>query len=266
MPPVSSPAGQGNVDDEIRQLASALAPEEVEALSGVKATVDSVSLGDASTPPKIQINLGGILIPNIAVAANYSPNVGDTVVLVKQGNSYLALTKIQDKGTAVANSTDGGFTKATLNSGHAHNGNSNGDLMYRRILDNGAWKVQWQGSFTLGASDTIISGGNALPSDFRPKSRRTMLAARDATNLVLVKMDFNTDGTVALVQPEMGTSSISSHSHSLGSSDVRLSGYLSQGGSDLGHLHGLGSSSSDGGHSHDVARPSYVCVHLEYFL
>lgn len=266
MPPVSSPLGQGNVDDEVRQLAAALAPESVTAMSAVKATVDSISLGDASTPPTIQINLGGILIPNIALAANYSPVVGDTVVLAHQGNSYVALTKIQDKGTAVANSTDGGFTKATLDSGHSHGGNSNGDLMYRRVLDNGAWKVQWQGSFSLGGSDTIISGANALPSDFRPKSRRTLLGARDATNTVHVKIDFNTDGTVAVVQPELSTSSAGSHSHSLGSSDVRLSGYLSQGGSDLGHLHGLGTSSTDGSHSHGVARPSYVTVHLEYFL
>lgn len=273
-PPVASPSpGASAMDEEIRQLARALNVQQQDALSGRKATIDTISLGDASTAPTVQVNLGGILIPGVRLAASYTPNVGDTVLLLKQGNEFFAAFKIQDKGTAVANSLDGGWTKVTFNSGHGHNGNSNGDVLYRRVLDNGAWKMQWQGAMTLGASDTLVSGGNALAADWRPKSRRTVVVARDATDALSVKLDFNTDGTIALVGATLGQS-ISSTSP--GTDSALTSSYVE-------HSHGgavavAGITHNDGYHSHTVnshshggattvARPAYVTFNsIEYFL
>lgn len=206
-PPTPAEApGPPPLDDEIRQLAAALTPPQEDALSGRKAVIEAVTLGDATTAPTAQVNLGGISVTGIRLAASYTPTVGDTVLLLKQGNEFFAAFKIQDVGTAVASSLGGGFIKPTLNSGHGHNGNSNGDLMYRRVLDNGAWKIQWQGGITLGASDTILSGGNALAAEYRPLSKRSLVISREVAGAVAIFIDFNTDGTVAVVGATEGPS------------------------------------------------------------
>ena len=99
-PPVSTEApGVSALDDEVRQLAAALGVHEQTALSGRKATIDAVDLGDSTTAPTVQVNLGGVLIPNIRIAASYSPQAGDTVLLLKQGNEFFAAFKIQDTGS-----------------------------------------------------------------------------------------------------------------------------------------------------------------------
>lgn len=277
-PPVAAPApGNAGMDEEIRQLARALNVQQQEALSGRKALIDSVSLGDASTAPTVTVDLAGILIPNVRVAASYTPAPGDTVLLLKQANEFFAAFKIQDAGSAVANSTDGGFIQATLDSGHGHNGNSNGNAMYRRVMEHGAWKIQWKGSITLGANDTIISGSNVLPSDFRPSGRRTIVCARDATNSVTVKVDFNTDGTVAVISPTTApsgsTGGVSNHTHGGSTGFAGDSHFHTHGGAVAAasfvetHSHSIPSTDLSHSHSNSVARPSYIVFNgVEYFL
>ena len=71
-PPVAAPApGNAGMDEEIRQLARALNVQQQEALSGRKALIDSVDLGDATTAPTVTVDLAGILIPNVRVAASF---------------------------------------------------------------------------------------------------------------------------------------------------------------------------------------------------
>lgn len=266
LPPVSSPGGQGNMDDEVRQLAAALAPDDVTAMSGHKATIDSIDMGNATTPPTVQINLGGVLIPNVAIAANYSPQVGDTVVLAKQGNSYVALFRIAALSSALtASNTEGGWTQATLNASHSHF-NSDQPVMYRRVLDHGAWKMQWQGALNYGGSTSLLA--SALPAEFRPHAGRNCPVTRSVTGgAALARIDFATGGTATFAGVNTTAASAGSHSHSLGTSDTRLSGYLSQGGSDLGHAHGLGSSSTDGSHTHSISDPPWISLDgVEYFL
>jgi hypothetical protein len=289
-PPVSEEApGAAALDDEIRQLAAALGIQQQQALQGRKAVVESISLGDAVTPPTITVDLSGVSVEGIRLAASYTPQVGDTVLLLKQGNEFFAAFKITDAGTKVASSLDGGWTKATLNSGHSHNGNSNGDLLYRRVLDHGAWKIQWQGAIGLGASDTIISGGNALASEYRPASRRSLLAARQVDGAVAIFVDFNTDGTVVVVGATEGpsgtTGSSSPGTSGSGPYDVTHSHGGSTGVTDPpdglanAHAHSIPTTSfSVGSHSHTVnshthsipgtvSRPTFVSFNgLEYFL
>ncbi len=270
-PPVSSVApGEALLEQEIRLLAGELGVHKTVALSGRKAKVASVSLGDASTAPTIGVTLDGVSVTGVRLAASYSPQVGDTVMLLKQNDSLFAAFKIQDRGTAVQHSTDGGFTKVTFNSGHSHNANDGGDVMYRRVLDNGAWKMQWQGALNLGGSDTILSGGNALDTDFRPKSRRTIVCARDATDTVVVKLDFNTDGSVTIVGPTVSPSTSGSPS-STGSAQTISTVSHSHGGavssSQITHNDGFHSHGMSHSHSTTVVRPWYVSLNgVEYFL
>lgn len=286
-PPVSAEApGSAGVEDEIRQLARALGVQQELALQGRKAVVEAVSLGDNTTAPTVQVNLGGVSVPGVRLAASYTPVVGDTVLLLKQGNEFFAAFKIQDTGSAVASSLSGGFIKPTLNSGHSHNGNSGGDLMYRRVLDNGAWKIQWQGMINLGASDFVLSGANVLAAEYRPAVKRSLIAARQVADAVSIFVDFNTDGTVAVVG---ATEAPGGSSGSAGPFDVTHSHGGATGFAGDSHLHSHGgavastsfsethshtvstSSFSVGSHSHSlsvsVARPTFVSFNgLEYFL
>lgn len=269
MPPVSSPLGQGNMDDEVRQLAAALAPEDVTAMSGHKADVTAVDLGDASTRPSITIDLGGVSIPGVAIAANYTPAVGDTVVLAKQGNSYVALFRIAALGSK-SSEDEGGWQEAPLNAAHSHNGGQT--VMYRRINDHGSWKMQWKGVVDYGAGTTsLLSAG--LSSEYRPSVTRQCTVARSVTGgESTARIDFGTDGTVTFWglsrSNDMGNSAyggVSNHNHG-GSTDFAdppdgLANSHAHGipSSDLTHLHDLGTL--------DITEPPWVSLDgCEYFL
>jgi hypothetical protein len=194
-PPVSSPLGQQAVDDEIRQLATALAPDPITAMSGHKGVVDSISLGGAGTPPTITVDVGGVLVPGVAIAANYTPQAGDTVVLAKQGNSYVALFRIGAESSK-SNEDEGGWTAAGLNAAHATQGSAT--VMYRRINDHGSWKMQWKGAVDYGSGTTSLLA-SALDADFRPSVARQCTVARSVTGgESTARIDFNSDGTVTL--------------------------------------------------------------------
>ena len=184
-PPVASPApGAAGMDEEIRQLARALNVQVPDALTARKAVIESVDLGDASTAPTVGVDLGGVSITGVRLAASYSPQVGDTVLLLKQGNQFFAAFKIADVGSRVSNSLAGGWTKATLASGVTHQGNNGGDVMYRRVNRDGSWAVEWQGCAALNGSQAQLLDASTglLPTEYRPTLRRVVSVARNITN------------------------------------------------------------------------------------
>jgi hypothetical protein len=258
-PPVSSPGGQYNGDEEIRQLATALAPPDKLTLTGHKATVTAVSLGDATTAPSVTIDYGGIAVPNVAVAANYTPVVGDTVVLVQQLGQYVAVFRIATTGSK-SDEDQGGWIEASLNAAHAHNGGQT--VMYRRINDHGAWKMQWKGVVDYGSSTTSLLA-SALATEYRPSVTRQTTVARSVTGgESTARIDWNTDGTASFFGLTRTNSTDSVDP--IDSTTVALSGYLSQAGSDLGHSHGV-----VGSHYHDtsITAPPWISLDgCEYFL
>lgn len=211
-PPVASPAGQVNQDAEIRQLARVLNPDTPAGLQGRKAVVSAIDSGDDTTPPTITVDMGGsgILVPGVRLAANYSPVVGDTVVLMSMGTQYVAVFKVQDTGSAIANSLAGGWIKASLATGWSHNGNGNGDVMYRRVLDNGSWKMEWQGAGARANSGVTLDPLNpAPPAPYRPSVKRSVTVARDtggSASSLTIGMDAFTTGGLRLVSPLAGGS------------------------------------------------------------
>jgi len=161
----------------------------------VKGVVKSVEY--AASPPTITINLGGDTTTDIAgvrIANNYTPLVGQTVVLERQGAQLVALCQIADTSALSDGGEGGGWIKATLVEG-THDGNGNGEIRYRRILDHGSWKMQWRGGWNVSGSSTIISG---LPVEYRPKDRCTVIVPRNAHGLNDVKLDFDTNGSVVM--------------------------------------------------------------------
>lgn len=242
------------------------------------------AVSDTTSPPTVSLNISGdtdTLVAQVRTLNNYTPLTGQTVLLAKQGTEIFILGAIaatSPMNVGGDSIPDNGWRQSPLTAG-SHGGNGNGDVYYRRVLDHGSWKMQWRGGWNVSGT-TMIGSGEALDTDFRPSSKRSVLAARSATSSNVVQFDFMTDGTVVLVGGTTAPSSVSSAPGGttdsvdpIDSTTTALSGYLSQGGSDLGHSHGVvGSHYHDifvDSHSHSiaVAAPTWVSLNgLEYFL
>ncbi len=223
------------------------------------------------------------LVSEVRLLNNYTPLVGQTVLLAKQGSEIFILGSIAATSPmGVNNTTDNGWKRAPLTAG-GHGGNGNGDVYYRRILDNGSWKMQWRGGWAVSGT-TMISASPGLDPDYRPSSKRSVMAAREISGgSVAVQFDFQTNGSITLV----GGNTAPSGSSSSSSTDfqapgvfisVGVSGATGGGGVD-GHAHGFsgsGSGSGSAGHSHyvnshshgnSVSSPGWVSLNgVEYFL
>ncbi|MGW0939118.1 hypothetical protein [Streptomyces sp. NPDC002666] len=285
--------GPGVSEGDIRDLAAQLMapPLSFDPSTIRKGVVTAVSAGDASNAPTISVTLSGddsTVIDGVRLAADYSPNIGDTTILIKQGASLFAAFKIAEAGSITASSSVGGWQQANLLTGMAHNGNSQGNLMFRRVLEDGSWKVQWKGGVSISGTQTAIC---TVDGDYRPSGLRSLVAARDANGSNVVKVDFNPSGSVSIVGPTTRadstqladsthshsgstnggdyTSSAGSHSHSY--SNYTLGTYSTSGGGSHQHYayaQGISESThSHGSHSHAVASPAWVSLNgLEYFL
>lgn len=228
------------------------------------------SFESGGSPPTVTLNISGDTTTSIAGVRfidSYTPVVGDTVLILKQGADIMVLGHIAEAGST--------WTQATLASGFSHNGNSNGNLEYRRVFDRGSWKMQWRGSVSRTSNTTVIS---ALGTDFRPASRRTVMAPRDADGQNDVKVDFNTDGSVSLVGTTTGggshTHSGPSHTHGstggAGDSHVHSHGGAVTSTSFVEthtHTTGSGGTGSTGSGGGSTPAPSWISFNgIEYFL
>jgi hypothetical protein len=281
--PEEAAAHEAQVDQQLRDLATQIAQQAKLGFDPTtirKGIITGVSEGP---PPTVSINLSGdtgTLISEVATLNNYTPLVGQTVLVAKQGTEIFLLGSIAavvPRSVSGSSSSTDGWVKATLTNG-THGGNDN-DVYYRRIMDNGSWKMQWRGVWNPGGQTFMINTADALDTDYRPTSYRALAAARDVTSstdrLATVRMDFAADGTIRYysaapaldINPSSpGTSDNGSHAH----------GYFDD-------WDGVGSGSNDttnsgGSHSHtvdshyhggsiSVAAPTWISLNgLEYFL
>lgn len=244
-----------------------------------KGIVTAIDLGDASSAPTATVFLSGdetVPIAGVRLASDYSPQIGDMVILLQQGVEFFALCSIATVGTITASSTGGGWTKAVLQASHAHNGNANGDLMYRRVMEDGCWKMQWKGSIVFGGSNNTVLLAN-LPSEFHPAQKKSAICGREVGSGggVAVGVDFQTDGGVTIIADNWATSTASSHTHSVSG----VTDFVDPGDSTTfdsahshgvvgGHDHGWGNgTTSAGSHSHTAGDPGWISFSgVEYFL
>ncbi|WP_406527395.1 hypothetical protein [Streptomyces sp. I8-5] len=277
--------GPGVSEGDIRDLAAQLMapPLSFDPSTIRKGVVAAVSAGDASNAPTISVTLSGdnsVVVDGVRLAADYSPNVGDTVILIKQGANLFAAFRIAEAGSIVASSAVGGWQLADLGSGFGHNGNAQGSLMYRRVLEDGSWKMQWKGGVSISGSQIAVC---SVGSDYTPTGKRTLCAAREqAGGSNVINVDFLSSGAVNLVgatsAPLSATLNDSAHSHGGGTGSVgsHYHQYVDAGYavnprnsySAGGHDHGIAESSHNhGSHHHDVNPPGWVSFNgLEYFL
>jgi hypothetical protein len=238
------------------------------------------SVNDATTPPTVSINISGdtsTLVAQVRTLNNYTPLVNQTVLVAKQGTEIFLLgsiASINPSGVALGQEASNGWQKATLTNG-SHNGNGNGDVFYRRVMDHGSWKMQWRGGWSPAGATVMIDTADALDPDYRPASSRSLLVARNQTASNVAKLDFLSTGLVNLVggtTAPTGSASIDSSDHSHGGgTGGALSGYNSQAGTDLGHSHSISTSSHNHGGTANlsitVAAPTWISLNgIEYFL
>lgn len=190
-------AAEAALNEQIRALAAEIAKQAIldyDPVTRRKGTVASLQTGTA--PPTITVTISGatdVQIAGVRYYEHYQPQVGDVVHIDKQGTDIVAIGKIAEQVSETA------FSTVPLVNGFTHNGNGNGNLMVRRIWDNGVWKVEMQGAVNApGGQATLCT---ALDAKYRPTNatRRTVLAARDATNSNVVKVDIGADGTITLI-------------------------------------------------------------------
>lgn len=271
-------------EQQIRELAQQIIKATslgFEPASFSKAIVTSVSYN--TTPPVVSLNMSGDTTTTISGAYllnNYSPVVGQTVLVGKQGPNFFILGHIADVNGSAVGGTGSGWIKATLSNG-SHGGNSNGDIYYRRILDHGSWKVQWRGGWNVSGT-MMIDTNNALAAGYRPTSKRSLVAARQIqTGATAIQFDFHSDGRVelvggtttgasAVVSGDVYWTGISDFTSVTGSHQhLESSGFFT--GFAGSHDHGFGAGHDHafygGSHTHTVSTPTWASLNgLEYFL
>lgn len=270
-------------DDEVRALVQQMQTLGAMAYGSsrhIKGVVTAINY--TTSPPTVSINIQGetsVTVDGVRIMNNYSPVVGQTVDIRKQGADIVITGHTADvSGTSVGNAGSG-WILAQLTNG-AHNGNSNGDIYYRLVLDHGSWKMQWQGAWSVSGT-AMIDAADALPAEYRPTRHRSVVAGRTVTNASAIVWDFHTDGRVTLtgsnatpasavvsgdvtfVDPGGFTSFSSTHQHMDGSGFMTSFDGSHDHSVSAGHDHGF----LGGGHTHTVASPSWASLNgVEYFL
>ncbi|MEW5658361.1 hypothetical protein ABGT92_23945 [Streptomyces cinereoruber] len=155
---------------------------------------------------------GGIL--PLQASAPASPYVGqyydDQANLRRwNGSTWETLAKVETVGWTTP-SLAANYTTGDLVS----NGNAQGPIRYRKYNDRGTDYMEWDGGAqrTTGSQVANILQ-SALGAAFRPAARASFVIARNGGGVIgdtsaivhSVKVDFNQDGTVALVAHNAGT-------------------------------------------------------------
>lgn len=284
MTPEEEAAHNAEVEKQVRDLATQIAAMTklgFDPMTIRKCIISAID--DTASPPTVSLNLSGdtdTLVTAVRTLNNYTPIVNQTALLAKQGTEIFLLGAIAATTPAgTLTQSDNGWIKATLTAG-SHNGNSNGDVYYRRVMDHGAWKMQWRGAWINSGTKLVT----ALDPDYRPTSKRSVLCAREtATGAVAAQFDFQTSGDVDLVGKNITSLSTSGQQSSSASPQtgdpfndpLALSGnvYNNPGGSGshdhtIGHWHTVdGHTHGNGAHTHPVNDPTWISLNgVEYFL
>lgn len=182
--------------DAIRELATQIAKQAV--LDFDPATIRKgviTAIADTAAPPTLSVQISGdatTTIDGVRYIDSYAPVVGDTALIIKQGTDLVALGQIAAAFSASA------WTVVTLGAGWTHGGNGGGNVRYRKVWDNGSPKLQWRGVASRTSGTAAVSV--PLASGYRPVERIPVTVARSATGGAnVVKLDFDTDGTVNMV-------------------------------------------------------------------
>lgn len=279
-----------HANSDLRRLAMAIdTPPEAATARVITGTVTAVSL--TGTPPSITVKMQGddVEVAGIAFIESYSPVVGDTVNMIKQGSEVWAIGQIV---TTSAAPTDTGWIQPTL----AANITTDpvDPVRYRVIVDHGTRKVQMRGGVSVAsAANTLWT----MPTEARPVvNMRPILIARDPNGANDTHLTPNANGTMVLsgsgtAGSSTGGSTSTGNASVSGTSDWVQDPPFSAGGQpttngpynddtgvdhvhQMNHRHGFNAGSHShsipaggGSHTHSVPASTWVSFNgIEYFL
>lgn len=256
--------------DEIRTLASALAKEDQVGALVLKGVVTVVDLTGA--PPTISINLSGdssTTIGAVRFIDSYSPVVGDTVLIVKQGADLFALGQMN---SVTGSPSENGWVTPSLGSGFTTHGID--PVRYRVVVRDGDRIVEMRGGVTVSGTPTALW---TMPAGVRPVvNLLPLLVARDtAGGSNVAQLQVNSNGTMVLAgattgggttgQPNDATTGTSSIGVTVNSTVFNTSNHT-------GHQHWLSDycggpprdftpDGGNGAHSHTVGAHGHGMAH-----
>jgi hypothetical protein len=178
--------------EQISSIARALATPKTSACAElIKGVVT------AYTYPYLTVQIGGDTATSIDQVRHleaYSPVVGDTVTMVKQGADILAIGRVN---TTTASPTLNGWVQPTLATGFVHSADP---IRYRVINDHGDLSLQMRGSCTMTGS--VVYSANVatvftLPVGYRVALNSSILIPRDSGG-TCVKINYLTSGVVQI--------------------------------------------------------------------
>jgi len=182
-------AADSAVHTQARDLATLLAVDPQISAMIIKGVVTAINL--AGTPPTLSAQLAGDTSSSVSLIRfidSYTPVVGDTCLIIKQGSDIFCIGQMNDNGSGSAN----GWVQPTLGTNFTHSADP---IMYRLINDHGDNKIQLRGSCTHTSTNTALW---TMPTGFRPATNRVVLIARDNTQSNVAQLLINTDGTMVL--------------------------------------------------------------------
>lgn len=196
------PVGGGSVTapptpGALSGLAATLTPPPPVSASFLKGVVTAVSL--TGSPPTLSLHLAGdttVTVASVRFIDSYTPVVGDTVLVAKQGSDIFALGQMNDSAGGVSN----GWQTPSFGTGVS------GSAQYRIVVDNGDNKVQLKGSCTLSGSPSTMW---TMAAPYIPSSSRTVPVAVNSAGGVTASMTFSSGGAVTLTVDPTLTSSAS---------------------------------------------------------
>lgn len=168
--------------------------------------VSIASLTDAPDAGKLARDIANAIVQRAVMRFSSASSRGATLTAPLEG----MLTWLQDINrldlydgsawVAVSVGTSS-WTNISLESGFTNNGNSNGNLQYRRLNISGEDSLQLRGginrtSYPSSPPSTYVINSTALPSSVRPDTLRSVLVACSDTSSdrIALKLDVRTDG------------------------------------------------------------------------
>lgn len=264
---------------QLSSLASALAPPKTGCSAClVKGVVTAVAY------PYMTVQVDGdtlTSIANVRYLEAYSPVVGDTCTMLKQGADLLAIGRIN---TTTASPAVNGWVAPSLGTGIT---NTSDTVRYRVVNDNGERKIQLRGKVSVSGTNITLF---AMPADLRPLFDLQLLAARDNTqsNVVTLNIGNTASGAVTITGVTAGVAGQSGGPTNFRTGVEPGSGGVADaitGNTDVNHTHVSGNPGENtstinsgftnhnhrqGQHQHALDRvlhPTFVSLNgIEYFL
>lgn len=173
-------AAQAQQQSQLRSLAEVLVTDPGVSAQVMKGKLLAVNYN--SYPPLCTIQLGGDTSSSIADVRfldSYVPVVNDTILIVKQGSELFVLGQMAENAPAGQESLSGWQTPVLSTTWNSNP--SAIPVRYRKVLDNGSYKIQLQGRVNRNGTNT----GTVLwtmPAGYIPGVVRNMVATRENLN------------------------------------------------------------------------------------